>query len=88
MEHSSKAVYSASAEVVGMALLYMSEKETSKADKDWREKYIENIAKMLFNTQVNKPNVFITCLHRMQRHYPQVVDKYGIALCTQFLSPW
>ena len=75
MNHPSKPVYSASAEVVGMALRYMAERETSETDKKWRDKYIDLIAKMLYNTQVKSPDVFVTCLYKMQQHYPQVVDK-------------
>ena len=75
MDNPSVPIYSASAEVVGMALKYMSEKETSETDKDWREKYVGLISKMLLNTQMKMPNVFITCVHKMRQHYPQVVDK-------------
>ena len=55
--------------------LLQSEKETSAADKEWRDRFVDNIAKMLFKTQVKRPDAFITCLYKMQQHYPQVTDR-------------
>ncbi len=75
MDHKSIPIYSAAAEVVGMTLKYMSEKETSQTDREWRAKYVENIVKMLAGRQVARPDAFITCLHKMALHYPQIIDK-------------
>ena len=74
MSNESKMVYAPAAEVVGMALHYMAEKETSETDKKWREIYMKNIFKMLSSSQV-KNDQLIVVVHKMSQHYPPVIDE-------------
>lgn len=75
MTNTHKPVHSAASEVVGMALKYLSEKEKDEDSVTWREMYMTNISAMLSNMQQAKPDIFINCVHGMQRHHPPAVDK-------------
>ena len=74
MSSESKNVYAPAAEVVGMALQYMTEKETSDNDKKWRDIYMKNIFKMLSSLQ-GRNDQLIVVVHKMSQHYPPVIDE-------------
>ena len=78
MSNHYKTIYAASAEVVGMAIKVLSEKEKNEEAKEWRESFMTNIAKMLTPAQTGQPDLFITCVHRMQIHYPPIADRYKL----------
>ncbi len=67
-------MYAPAAEVVGMALQYMTEKETSDNDKKWRDIYMKNIFKMLSSLQ-GRNDQLIVVVHKMSQHYPPVIDE-------------
>ncbi len=75
MSSESKNVYAPAAEVVGMALQYMTEKETSDNDKKWRDIYMKNIFKMLSSLQAGRNDQLIVVVHKMSQHYPPVIDE-------------
>ena len=70
-----KAIFSASAEVVGMSLAHMDKAASSGADKEWLETYMDNVNKMLLSIQATQPDQFIVCVHRMQMHYKPIADR-------------
>ena len=63
-----KNIYCASGEVVGMALQQMD-------NSDWKEEYMDNIVKMLSSIKGNKPDQFVSCIHKMQGHHPPMADR-------------
>ena len=75
MMNTHKGVYAAAAEVVGLALRYLAERERTETDKEWQDGYVGNMVKMLLSIQTAKPDVFITCVYKMQLHHPPVIDK-------------
>jgi hypothetical protein len=74
MQNSYKVVYTSSAEVVGIALKYMTDTERDE-DAEWLTQYKDNVSHMLLSFHESKPDSFITCVHRMQQHYPAIVDR-------------
>ena len=75
MTNSYKTVYAAAAEVVGMSLQYLSDQERGEDDQKWRTAYIDNISKMLLSIQNTKPDILITCVHKMQLYHKAVADR-------------
>nr|QOY44576.1 DNA-dependent protein kinase catalytic subunit [Alvinella pompejana] len=76
MQHTSKAVYMSSAEVVGMALKHMTETEKEEDDKTWHKEFIDHISSLLIGFQSNKPDRFISCVYGMQLHFPTIADGF------------
>ena len=72
----SKPVHTAAAEVLGMVLKYLSEK-----DKEIQGAYHDYIHKVLSSLQQGKPDQFINCVHRIQLHYPPMADRYVSWIC-------
>ena len=70
MTHSWKAVYAAAAEVMGMTFLYLSEKE-----KETEGPIHDHVINMLMSINQSKPDNFVTCVLRMQRHYAPIADR-------------
>jgi len=77
MNNDHKSVYAAAAEVVGMTLALLTEKETSASDVELREQYVEDIVKQLMD---KKPDRLITCLHCIQLHFPAIADRYALVI--------
>ncbi|XP_076075287.1 DNA-dependent protein kinase catalytic subunit-like [Mytilus galloprovincialis] len=66
-----KIVYSAAAEVVGLILKYLAEKERET------EGFLHDHAtKTLLSIQVAKPDNFIICVHKMHKHYVSIADRF------------
>lgn len=74
MTNESKSVYSATAEVVGMTLKLLCDLEKGEKEAKWHEQYVDNITKMLFDRKLDH---LITCIHRIQLHYPEISDRYA-----------
>ena len=73
MTNKYKAIYAAAAEVVGMVLAYLAEKE--KETEGPFHTYIEScLIKVKPDSKV-KPDNFIVCVHHMHRHYPPIADR-------------
>jgi len=72
MNSDHKSVYAATAEVVGMTLALLADKETSSFDVELRRQYVDDIVKQLMD---KKPDRFITCLHCIQLHFPAISDR-------------
>ncbi|ELU11183.1 hypothetical protein CAPTEDRAFT_224273 [Capitella teleta] len=73
MNQPDKQVYSASAEIVGMAL---SSLQNTESDKEWCRAYGDNIQKMLLGIHGNKPDQFLTCVHCIQKHFSAFVERF------------
>lgn len=84
MQKESKPVYAASAEVVGMALGYLQEAEKGVEQRTWRDEYVDNLGKMLLAFQQSKPDRFVSCVYRLQLHYPPIADRYDITENNKF----
>jgi DNA-dependent protein kinase catalytic subunit len=67
MTNTHKPVYAPAAEVVGMVLSYLAEKE-----RETEGNFHSYIWKCL--TKV-KPDALIVCVHRMHLHYPPIADR-------------
>lgn len=80
MTNEQKMVYSAAAEVIGMTLKLLSDasSSSSSADKEWLDQYMENVSSMMMRLidEKRKLDNFITCVHRMQLHYPPISDRF------------
>ena|SRR6218665_1678778 len=79
MTNEQKMVYSAAAEVIGMTLKLLSDAASSfAAEKEWVDQYIENVSSMMMRLIDEKRRLdnFITCVHRMQLHYPPISDRF------------
>jgi len=74
MNNDHKSVYAAAAEVIGMTLTLLTDKETSASDVELREQYVDDIVKQLID---KKPDRLITCLHCIQLHFPAIADRYA-----------
>ena len=72
MNNDHKSVYAAAAEVVGMTLALLADRETSAFEVEWREQYVDGVVKQLMD---KKPDRLITCLHGIQLHFPTVADR-------------
>lgn len=68
MTNKFKTIYAVAAEVVGMVLAYLAEKE--KETEGPFHTYIESCLSKV------KPDSFIVCVHHMHRHYPPIADRY------------
>lgn len=68
MTNNARKIYAAAAEVVGMVLTYLAEKE--KETEGPFHDYIESCLNRV------KPDNFIVCVYNMQRHYPPVTDRW------------
>jgi len=77
MNNDHKSVYAAAAEVMGMTLALLTDRETSESDVERREQYIDDIVKQLMD---KKPDRLITCLHCIQLHFPTIADRL---LCSE-----
>jgi len=69
MNNDHKSVYAAAAEVVGMTLALLTQRETSTSGV---QQYADDIVKQLMD---KKPDRLITCLHCIQLHYPAIADR-------------
>ena len=76
MNNDHKLVYAAAAEVVGMTLALLADKEMSVSDVEQRERYTEDIVKQLMD---KKPDRLINCLHSIQLHYPAIADRFSLS---------
>ena len=74
MNNDHKSVYAAAAEVIGMTLALLTDRETSMSDVERREQYIDDIVKQLMD---KKPDRLITCLHCIQLHFPTIADRFS-----------
>jgi len=72
MNNDHKSVYAAAAEVVGMTLALLADRETSAFEVEWREQYVDGVVKQLMD---KKPDRLITCLHGIQLHFPTIADR-------------
>jgi len=77
MNNDHKSVYAAAAEVIGMTLALLTDREMSESDVERREQYIDDIVKQLMD---KKPDRLITCLHCIQLHFPTIADRL---LCSE-----
>ena len=75
MQHYYKEVYQSSAEVVGMAVKFMTDNDKTVEARDWKDTYLNNISKMLFGLQSAKPDQFINCVYKMQSHYKLLASR-------------
>jgi len=73
MNNDHKSVYAAAAEVIGMTLALLADRETSSSDVERREQYIDDIVKQLMD---KKPDRLVTCLHCIQLHFPIIADRF------------
>jgi len=73
MNNDHKSVYAAAAEVVGMSLALLADKETLPSDVELRRQYVDDVVKQLMD---KKPDRFITCLHCIQLHFPAISDRF------------
>ncbi|XP_056017774.1 DNA-dependent protein kinase catalytic subunit-like isoform X2 [Ostrea edulis] len=71
MKKGYKAVYAATAEVVGMIFKHLAEKE--KQTEGSFHDYVVNVMNSL---QQSNPANFILCIHRMQLHYSPIADRF------------
>jgi len=67
-----KIVYSATAEVVGLILKYLADKERET------EGFFHDHVTETLSIQVSKPDNFIICVHKMHKHYVPIADRYSI----------
>jgi len=77
MNNDHKSVYAAAAEVIGMTLALLTDKETSTSDVELREQLVDGIVKQLMD---KKPDRLITCLHCIQMHFPTITDRSHLPL--------
>ena len=75
MMHPYKAVHAATAEVVGMSLNVMAEKEKGDTAANWRNMYLDNIANMLKSMQAKRADTFIVCIYHLTNQYPPSAEK-------------
>ena len=73
MNNDHKSVYAAAAEVVGMTLALLTDKETSTDDVVFREQFVDGVVKQLND---KKPDRLMTCLHCIQLHFPAISNRY------------
>ena len=73
MNNDHKSVYAAAAEVVGMSLALLADKETLASDVELRRQYVDDVVKQLMD---KKPDRLITCLHCIQLHFPAISDRF------------
>nr|XP_006812077.1 PREDICTED: DNA-dependent protein kinase catalytic subunit-like [Saccoglossus kowalevskii] len=66
-----KDVYAASAEVVGMVMKYMAEKE-----KVTDGTFHDNVFREISSSQSSRPEVFITCIYKVQLYYKPFTDRF------------
>jgi len=74
MNNDHKSVYAAAAEVVGMTLALLTDKETSPSDVERRKQFTDDVVKQLMD---KKPDRLITCIHCIQLHFPAISDRYS-----------
>jgi hypothetical protein len=74
MNNDHKSVYAATSEVIGMTLALSFEKEKSALDCEWRERFTDEMVKMLTD---KKPDRLITCLHCIQLNYSEISDRWA-----------
>ena len=70
MGHSQKTTYAPAAQVCGMIFQYLSEKEDEK--EGTFHTYVSNL---MTNLHQSRPDNFITCVHRMQKHYSPIAER-------------
>jgi len=85
MNNDHKSVYAAAAEVVGMTVALLTDKETSVSDVERRKQYIDDIVKQLMN---KKPDRLITCLHCIQLHFPAISDRLILQRFSNYIYFW
>ncbi|XP_061175418.1 DNA-dependent protein kinase catalytic subunit-like [Saccostrea echinata] len=71
MKNRYKAVYAATAEVVGMIFKYLADKE--RQTEGTFHDYVVNLMNSL---QQSNPSNFLLCIHRMHLHYPPISDRF------------
>ena len=69
MTNNLKEIYASAAEVVGLVLSYLADKE--KETEGQFHTYIESCLGKI------KPDNFIVCVHHMHRHYAPIADRWG-----------
>ena len=67
MTNSYKLIYAPAAEVVGMIMAYLSDKE-----KETDGQFHSNVESIMVKVKAEN---FITCVHHMNKHYPPIADK-------------
>ncbi|XP_041364232.1 DNA-dependent protein kinase catalytic subunit-like [Gigantopelta aegis] len=66
-----KIAYAAAAEVVGMLLSHLAEKEHVTEGT-----FHEHINNVMSSIRQAKPDIFIVCVHKMCRHYPAIANRF------------
>lgn len=70
MRNRYKAVYAATAEVVGMIFKHLAEK-----DRQTEGTFHDYIVNLMNSLQQSNPGNFLLCIHRMHLHYPPIADR-------------
>ncbi|XP_052761107.1 DNA-dependent protein kinase catalytic subunit-like isoform X2 [Mya arenaria] len=71
MGNNFKAIYAATGEVCGLTFQYLADKE-GETDGSFHV----HVANLMSSLHKARPDVFITCVHRMHKHYPPVADRF------------
>ena len=61
----------------------MTQKEKDEDSRVWREKYIDNVSKMLTTFQASKPTnktQFVVCVNKLSQAFPPVADRQELYL--------
>ncbi|KAL4240201.1 hypothetical protein ACF0H5_000995 [Mactra antiquata] len=72
MGNSYKTIYAPAAEVCGMVFYHLGEDKKEEKDESFHS-YVTN---MMSDLHQSKPDNFITCVHRMQKYYPPIADRF------------
>lgn len=70
MRNRYKAVYAATAEVVGMIFKHLAEK-----DRQTEGTFHDYVVNLMNSLQQSNPGNFLLCIHRMHLHYPPIADR-------------
>lgn len=70
-----KEVYASTAEICGILLQFM--KKTNRFDVEKLQSWVEERLKNMIAPNVNQPNKFIGCLHKIQLNYPELSDRFA-----------
>ncbi|XP_052262779.1 DNA-dependent protein kinase catalytic subunit-like isoform X1 [Dreissena polymorpha] len=71
MSHNLKTIFAAAAEVCGMVFSYLAER-----DGETEGSFHDHVANMMTGLHKGKPDTFITCVHRMHKHYAVIADRF------------
>lgn len=66
-----KSIFAPAGEVCGMIFRYLADKAGETEGS-----FHNHVANLMTGLHQARPDCFITCVHRMQKHYPPVANRY------------